>query len=315
MLLVLVLASAPVLAQTKTAPVLPPLPTLKSPVDTFRELLLLTPAERTKALADRPAVVRERLMEKLREYQALNPNDREARLLATELRWWLLPLMRLPATNRTNELAQVPVRLRKLVEDRLQVWDLLPPPLQQAQLDNEDVQQLFTRIQSSTPAQRQQILNNLSPARRQMLEAGLERWTAMSAEERRRTCERFDQYFELTAREQKRVLNTLSDAERQHMELTLRTFEKLPREQRIVCVRSFEKFASMNISERQQFLKNAERWEKMSPAERETWRKLVKQVPDFPPLPPGFGNEAPALPPLPSTLPRNLQPPVTNGGG
>jgi hypothetical protein len=93
---------------------------------------------------------------------------------------------------------------------------------------------------------------------------------------------------------------------------TLRSFEQLPREKRIVCVRSFAKFASMGVAERQQFLKNAERWEKMSPAERQTWRNLVSRVPEFPPLPPGFGEMPPPLPPSLQNSPRF---PITNGGG
>lgn len=307
-LLAMLLAGTPIFAETKTNTAPPPLPPLKSPVDTFRELLVLTPTERMKELADRPAAARERLLEKLGEYQKLNANEREARLLATEFRWWLLPLMRVPATNRPPNLTQVPARLRKLVEERLQVWDLLPRDLQQAQLDNEDVAQRFTRLEGSTAQQRTQLLQNLSP----QLQAGLTRWAAMSTEDRRRTCEQFDHYFELTAREQSRVLSKLSEAEREQMDLTLQSFAKLPREQRSICLRSFEKFAGMSVEERQQFLKNAERWEKMSAAERETWRKLVKYVPDFPPLPPGVGTEAPPLPPA---LPRISHPPVTNGGG
>lgn len=301
----------PVSAQTNASLPAPPLPVLKSPVDTFRELLVLSSKEMNAALADRSVETRNRLLEKVREYQALSATEREARLLATELRWWLLPLMRMPATNRLAELAPVPARLRKLVEDRLQAWDILPPELQRTQLENEDVAQLFTQLQGVTPEQRERKLKALSPERRKLLEAGLARWTAMSSEQRRATCEQFDRYFELTAREQNRVLSKLSETEREQMEQTLESFAKLPREQRSVCLRSFGKFASMSPVERQHFLKNAERWEKMSVVERERWRRLVKSVPEFPPLPPDFGNLAPPLPP---SLPRATPPSVTNGG-
>lgn len=296
------------LAQTNRG--IPPLPALKSPVDTFRELLNLSPAERTKSLADRTPAARARLLEKLREYQGLKPDEREVRLRATELRWWLLPLMRQPATNRLAGLSLVPSHLRSLVEERLGYWDLLPPDLQREQLDNEDVAQLFTRVQGLSAAQREQTLQGLSPERQQLLKAGLDRWTEMSLPEREQTSQRFNHYFELSAREQQRVLGTLSDTERQQMEQALQTYEKLPREQRIVCLRAFAKFASMDIAERQLFLKNAERWEKMSPAERQSWRTLVSRVPDFPPLPPGMGAMPPPLPP---TGPKTVMP-VTNGG-
>ena len=222
----------PVSAQTNASLPAPPLPVLKSPVDTFRELLALSSKDMNAALADRSVETRNRLLEKIREYQALSVTEREARLLATELRWWLLPLMRMPATNRLAELAPVPARLRKLVEDRLQAWDILPPELQRTQLENEDVAQLFTQLQGVTPEQRERKLKALSPERRKLLEAGLARWTAMSNEQRRATCEQFDRYFELTAREQNRVLSKLSETEREQMEQTLESFAKLPRELR-----------------------------------------------------------------------------------
>lgn len=309
-LLALMVFAMPALAQLPPELAASPLPALKSPVDTFRELLALSPKERAEALANRPASKREGLLQKLREYQALNPNDREARLLATELRWWLLPMMRLSATNRAAQLSVVPLRLRKLVDDRLQVWDILPPDLQQAQLDNEDMAQIFLQFKGrvAAPGETNLPSPNLSPKQRELFE----RWAAMSSEERRATCQQFDRYFELTPREQARVLNQLSDTEREQMEQTLQTFSSLPPEQRRICLRSFEKFAGMGAAERQQFLKNAERWEKMSPAERETWRKLVKYVPDMPLLPPDFG---PSLPPRPPGLPRSAPTPVTNGGG
>lgn len=301
---------ATIFAQTNAG--LPQLPPLKSPVDTFRELLGLSGVERAQKLADYSPTSRERLLVKLREYQALNPDECELRLRATELRWWLLPLMRQPATNRVASLGLIPAHLHPLIEGRLQVWDLLPPPMQQELLDNADVAQLFLRVQGLTPGQRENILKSLSPERRRLLETGLEHWTGMNAEERRQTCERFDRYFELSQREREKVLRTLTESERQQMEATLRSFEQLPREKRIVCVRSFAKFASMDIAERQQFLKNVERWKEMSPAERQAWRKLVSRVPEFPPLPPGFGETPPPLPPA---LPNSRQPSVTNGGG
>ena len=55
----------------------------------------------------------------------------------------------------------------------------------------------------------------------------------------------------------------------------------------------------MSKAERDQFLKNAKRWEEMSPSERETWRRMVQEIPNAPPpLPPGLRN----MPPLPPGL-------------
>jgi hypothetical protein len=284
-----------------------PLPAIKSPVDTFRGLLAMTPEQRKQALAGRPEETRQNLLAKLREYEALTPEEQELRLRATELRWWLLPLMRQSATNRVAQLNAIPADLRKLVEERLALWNLFPPPLQKELLEKEET----ARLAALTAAQREKDLAGVKPERRAELEAGLARWRALTEHQRRATCEQFDSYFNLTADEQGKVLSTLSEAERQQMEQTLRAFENLPRDKRQACVRSFARFANMNLAERQQFLKNAERWRQMPPAEREAWRNLVRTVPDWPPLPPGFGETPPPLPP---GLPRTRTPLTTNGG-
>ena len=289
-----------------------PVPTAKSPVATFRELLALKPEERESRLADRKPEARQQILAKLDEYKLLNSDERELRLRATELRWWLLPLMRQSSTNRAAGLALVPKEYRELIEDRMIRWDLLPPDLQTELLGNEEAARLLTQIETSTASQRKHYLDSLPPDRQHQLEARLERWQKMSAAEQRATCERFDRFFELTAPEQEQVLGTFTEAERQQMEQTLQSFEKLSREERQACIRSFEKFAGMNTRQRQQFLKNAERWRQMSPSEREEWRKLVNKVPDWPPLPPGLGDTPPPLPP---DFRRPPQPTVTNRGG
>jgi hypothetical protein len=272
-----------------------PLPAIKSPVDTFRALLRMTPEQRKQALADRPEEMQQGVLTKLREYEALTPEGRDLRLRATELRWWLLPLMQLSATNRVAQLKAVPPDLRKLVDERLALWDLFSPQLKKGLLEKEET----ARLGALTVSQRRTSLAKLPPERRAALEAGLARWRAMTEDQRRATCEQFDGFFTLTEREQKKVLSTFSEAERQQMDQTLRSFETLPLEQRRACVRSFEKFANLSLAEREQFLKNAERWQQMSPAEREAWRNLVKTAPDWPPLPPDSGE----IPPLPPGLP------------
>ncbi len=63
-------------------------------------------------------------------------------------------------------------------------------------------------------------------------------------------------------------------------------------------MRNYAKFAGMSPPARAEFLKNAEAWSKMSPAERQTWRDLVAHVPLWPPMPP-------------TLIPANLIPHVT----
>jgi hypothetical protein len=107
----------------------------------------------------------------------------------------------------------------------------------------------------------------------------------LTEDQRRKLSESFNKLLELTPTEKVKALRTLSDAERRQMEKTLLAFEKLPQDRRDRCVRSFATFATLSAAEQQEFLKNAERWSQMSPAERQTWNELVSLAPSFAPLP------------------------------
>jgi hypothetical protein len=260
--------------QAKTN-LMPPLPRLQSPVNFFRQLLALTPVERNHLLTNRPPEVRAKILAKVREYQALDPDERELRLRATELRWYLAPLLRVPAADRAAWLAQVPEDLRGLVEARLQQWDLLPPPLQREFLASDQALPYFARVETTH-----------QPA---------------ASPESEAVGRQFNRFFELTPAERQQTLKTLSATERAQMEKTLQSFETLSLSQRLTCVRNYAKFAGMSPAERTEFLKNAQKWSQMSPAERQTWRDLVAQAPILPTAP---VVPASLLPPLPQKFSR-----------
>jgi len=281
----------------------PPPPTAKSPVDTFRELLAMNLAERKQFLADRSPENRRQILAKLRQYEALRPDERELRLKVTELRWYLLPLLRTPATNRLDRLAAIPKDDRKLVEDRLQLWNILPPELQKELLDNEATLRYLCELGNQNPS-----ITNVSPERVKQVQQGLELWQNLADDQKQKLLTRFDQMFGLNEREKDRVLKTLSEPERQQIEKTLRKFGTLSAEQRAECIRSFEKFTNLSFEDRLQFLKNAERWKLMSPDERQQWKEVVHKLTPQPPLPPGLNQ-----PPPPPGFPRRTVPLATNG--
>jgi hypothetical protein len=283
----LILNSVSVFAATNRVSITPPAPTLRSPVDSFRVLLALPTGERKQYLTNRTVEVQKRLVEKIREYKALTPEERELRLTVTELRWYLLPLMSAPATNRAAQLVLIPAGPRELVATRLQQWDQLPQPVQQQLLTNQQTANYFFDVEPGTNSPG-------SPA----------------DEIRRKIQDRFNQLLELTAGEKEKVLRSLSDAERRQMEKTLAAYGKLSTGQRQQCLRAFTKFATMSLAERQEFLKNAERWSQMSPAERQAWRELVSTAPTKPALP----IIKPPTPPLPRSPNRSVPSVVTNGG-
>jgi len=289
------LSSLSLLAQPATNGVYP-----KSPVALFRELLAMSPEERKAALATRPPAIQQRILEKLGEYQILPEELRDVRLQETELRWYLRPLMDLPRTNRAARLALIPENVRKLVEDRLLMWDILPPPLQDEWKNDDLVANYFAQIQAGSSATAAESVEPITPQRSMALMKGLGRWTQMSEEQRQAALAGFNRFFELTPEEKQESLNTVSDADRQQMEQTLASYGKLTPEQRKKCIDSFEKFATMSVAERDQFLKNAEQWSRMSPEERQKWRDLVNVAPITPPG---------ASPPRPGAPSSSYQPP------
>jgi hypothetical protein len=285
---------------------LPAIPNPRSPVAVFRELLAMNAAERRQAVTNRSPEDQKIILAKVREYQAMDPDRREERLQVTELRWYLLPLMRAPAVNRAAQIEAIPARLRKFVEDRLREWDQLPPDVQKELLANEATIHYFTEIEGRTDEQRRKILEGMSAARRKRLEEGIEQWSRMPEDRRRTMISRFNQFFDLASGDKEKALRTISGPERRQIEKTLQTFGNLPPDQRAKCVRAIEKYVQLSLEDRQQFWKNAERWKLLTPTQRQAWRELVDKLP--PPMPLD-------LPPMPSTHPTARPSPalVTNG--
>jgi Protein of unknown function (DUF3106) len=277
------------LAQTNPVIAPVPLPMLRSPVDSFRALLTMPMTERRQFLATRGTNAQEQLKQKIVEYQKLPPEECELRLKATELRWYLQPLMRSSPTNRASQLALIPENMRGLVAVRLEQWDQISAPVQQMFLTKELSAGYFSRVAGPT---------NFPPLPTTQIRQQLQ----LTA--------RINQLFDLTAEEKENVLATLSDVEREQMEKTLAAYEKLAPGQRKQCLMSFKKFVGMSLTERQQFLQNAERWAQMSPAERQSWREVVSVAPNLPPLPIRLVPQ----PPQPGDPRKPGVPAVTNGG-
>ncbi|MCX6902373.1 MAG: DUF3106 domain-containing protein [Verrucomicrobia bacterium] len=224
------------------------------------------------------------------------PAAREACLQTLQLRWRLLPLMKTAPAQRGDRLAAMPGEDRKLVEERLQSWDLLPEDLQRKVLENENFLHVFFRSQTNAPAV-EITSTNLSAAQLKQLEKDQARWEAMSEGERQKVKAEFKRGFELPPKESSRILERMGDRERMQMKRALENFSRLPASKREDCLRGFEKFNDLTPEERQQFLSNAERWQNMSAKDRQLWRELVARLRPAPPLPPGFVPKTPPLPP------------------
>lgn len=288
---VLLLTATPFLTPAATnvtgeRPPVPPMPQLRSPVESFRTLLVMPSAERRQYLSSRSPETQTKLTEKVREYLALPAEERELRLMATELQWYLKPLLSSGPTNRASQLEMIPENVRPMVQARLAQWDKIPPGMQRLMLTNQHgAEYLVGGSSTRVPP---------SPA------------DAMH----KRLQQQMDRLFELTPGEKEKVLATLSDAERRQMGKSLTAYANLTPRQRQQCLVSFARFAGMSAVEQQEFLKNSERWAQMSATERQAWRELVSTVPKLPPLPVLTRKQPP---PLPNDFKQRTRA-TTNGG-
>jgi len=281
-----------------------------SPVEFFRVLLGMSPAERERALAGRTPDDKAILLAKLQEYEALPRPIREARLCQTELHWELADLMKLAPEGRSNRLKEVSARYRPMIDDLLRQWDAVPAATQRELLEKQNFISLYLRVQGSPASGQKEMLDKLPPGRRAHWTEEMNRWQALPESERAELCAYFQRFCALSGEEQKETAGPLSDSDRQAMEKSLRAFDRLPPEQRTQCINSFRKFASMGPEERAQFLNNAARWQAMTKHQRQLWRELVQTLPAQPPLPPGLLPMPPMPPQTRRSRPAQPLPPM-----
>jgi hypothetical protein len=284
-------------AQSTNTPLPTPIRTIEvravSSIEQFRGLLAMDVAQRDRALAAEPAEKRQKLQAKIAEYEAMTPEERELRLRMTQLRLYLVPLMKTVSGDRDKLLSTFSAEDRVMFERRLKIWDEIPVQLQREFLENEANLGFFIKWKDTKAEERAKMLQTFPLERREQLQKELVKWSAMPAERQSELCGRFNEFFELDDKEKAKTLATLSERERRQMEKTLDSLENLPPEERKKCIDGFQAFLRMSPEERNQFLKNAERWQSMSTTERQAWRGVVRKMP---PLPPGL---PPLLPPLP----------------
>ena len=266
----------------------PALPQLKSPVDQFRELLALPAAERASHLTNKPPALRQRILAKVAEYEAMKPDERELRLRSTQLRWYLMSFREAPISERKTQLAMVPEADRQVVKDHLDTWDKLPADIRQEILKYEKVMETVLLPGATNVNRMPPPVPNTENLK------SINAFLQLPPEKRRQMYASFQEFFELSDAERERTIGALPPEERMQMTLALRKFDKLPKLQRDRCLKSFAKFSSMSEAERLEFLKNAERWRELPTAERQAWRDLINKVAPAPPLPPVL-----AFPPLP----------------
>jgi len=270
-----------VLAQPASTPSAPPLPKFHSPVEFFRQLLAATPSERDEMLSDHADEKRRVILTKIQEYTILPPPVREWRLKATELRYYLLPLMKRAPQSRGDLFEMVPEPDKDLVASRLRQWDALPAAEREAMLDSQIALRYLSRPGRIPPPP----LPPSTGETFQKLEKTVDEWQSLPKAKQDTITDQFHSFFTLSTTEKQKTIAVFTGTEKEHLQKIVHSFEGLSDRDRRQCVVAVRKIASMSGSERAAFLRNVQRWKSLSETDRRQWRTLVAKVP---PLPPGF---------------------------
>jgi len=272
------MGAAPPVAGANPASPRPPVPSAgtATPIDFFRQLLSADAEMRAKLLAGKTPHQRQVLENSLRVYDALPPEQRDARLRIMELRYRLTTLLRLPASNRVERLQLMPEADRPLLEKRLRIWEQLTPPEQEILLSYAP--DVFGTNQP-TALHHDLPLSLQTSNKLRRIEEQLARWQAIPPKRRLVVQENFTNVFDLPDSERP----PLSPEERQTIDKSLQQFRQLAPAQREQCLRNFERFADLSPEERRQFLVSAQQWQNMPPSDRAAWRNLVSRMPPLPP--------------------------------
>ncbi|HOW66729.1 MAG TPA: DUF3106 domain-containing protein [Candidatus Paceibacterota bacterium] len=259
-------------------------PAATSPVDFFQELLHKTPEQRALALADKSESRRQQILAKLQEYEALDPRQRELRLQATQLKWRLLTLMKLPPGERHIHLAKLAPDEKNQLEDRLHRWDQLPTNFQQAVLAEYYPQGSPGYI----PATQRTSATSV-PSRPYVSPPHTTPRTPLSVAEKEKILKSFHQFFDLTETEKQRILGLMDQASRQQTETALMTWQRMTAPQRQGLMKSVSIISELPPEQQERYLRMAEQWTRLAPNEQTQLRKYAAQLP---PLPAGFTNSA-----------------------
>lgn len=257
----------------RTAP-MPPLS--PSPIDLFRRLLATNVTGRDQFMSGKSAAMRQYLESRIHEFEVMPADERNAKLQALELRWYMPRVMKLKPAERASRFETVPEPIRSIIRQRLLQWDILPPQLQQEVLDNETAIRFFERPERAGGSEG--VLGAMSTGQRSDLEKRYAEWMMLPETKRQEIVRRFDELVGMPEAARSNALVRITEADYAQMQQTLSQFNALSKEQRAQAIQGFLKFAELSPAEQAAFLRTAQRWRTMSEKDRELWRDVVTRA-------------------------------------
>ena len=252
-----------------------------TPAQLFRRLLKQTPEQRAQFLRQKTPDQRRLIEQKLQEFEALPPLEREIRLRIWDLRYYLDLLLSIPPPSRAVWLAQVPETYRSAVQERLEAWEKLPDQVKQDLKANRRALEFLIPVSGTPPKPPGPGSSPFSESYRSYLQ----KWNQLPLERRKEALAQFRKLFELSPQERLAMLQQIEGPFRKRLIQLQQSLEKLPPAEREACFRSLVRFATLPPEEQERFLRKAEIWARMTPEQRAAWKRLMQRLPPLPPPP------------------------------
>lgn len=144
---------------------------------------------------------------------------------------------------------------------KMQRKGLIPPPPPQAMV--------LDRLRQMTQEEREQVLKNMHPSRRQMFERRLEQWNRMEPGQKQRLQGSLESFRHLTPEQQETVRG-----------LYRKFSETMPEEKRGDGRRMLARLRNMEPAEQKELLNAARVKARFSDAERELLGEMAEKLPD-----------------------------------
>ena len=274
----------------------------KSPVERFRDLLAMTPAERETVLANRPKFWKDRVLAKIDQYQQMPADQREVKLQETQLRWLLRQAIQMSDGDRQQLMLRCSASEKSMLQQRLEQWE------KQSTETRQEMMEYLTRMESISEKrlENQNVRpDGSSPPEFPKMDSGIEKFMNLPPSQRSQIIFGYQKFFTLSDKERKMVLNKLAEPARQAILVNVQKINQLPVEERERIMVELKKLANMSPEEQSTFLKNSQTWQSIPKGEKEAWLRLVSRKRPEPPMPSEL-----LLPPTPPPLPiaSNLRP-------
>ena len=149
----------------------------------------MTPAAQSRLctrqdLTSRSEKSRQVILERLEEFDKLQPDEREVRLERMKLRAQLLPLLSTPPAQRKLLTASLPEADRLALQDRLQLWDQLGQELQKQVLENEGMLNCIMPVRTVSSNELHRVMLSLPESDRLKIATNWQRFQQIPPKDR-----------------------------------------------------------------------------------------------------------------------------------